>query len=370
MLRVLHIIPNLNKGGAERLVLDICNELKKRDDIEVKLICFHENNAYSFLTDSIDYSVVPASVSLSVKGKPRVDVEILQKAIQEFEPDVVHSHLFETEIVMSELNIFGAKHFSHFHDNMVQFERPSLSTLFNKTKFTNAFERRHVIKSYHRKETELIGVSNDCFRFIKENLPKSFKSHLQLNAINLDRFESKEHSRQPNRIVTIGSLVEKKGHTLAIETIVELKKRGLFYSLEILGDGPLRRDLENYCQDLQISDQIIFHGLVDYPELIMESASLYLHTASYEPFGLVLIEAMAAGLPVICTDGIGNRDLIQNSLNGFMVSERKPTLLADKIELLSQDSELLESMRKDARKFSLSYDIKNYVDKLLLFYRG
>lgn len=72
MLHILYIIPRLNKGGAERLCLDICNGLQKREDVKVKLITFSEENSYPFLTENIDWQVVPASVKLSLHRRNKI----------------------------------------------------------------------------------------------------------------------------------------------------------------------------------------------------------------------------------------------------------------------------------------------------------
>ena len=85
-LKILHIIPNLRKGGAERLVLDICNNLNKQKDCEVTLITFRDDNSYSFLINELDWKVIPSSVQLSISGKSIIDVQQLQDYIDTFHP--------------------------------------------------------------------------------------------------------------------------------------------------------------------------------------------------------------------------------------------------------------------------------------------
>ena len=95
---------------------------------------------------------------------------------------------------------------------------------------------------------------------------------------------------------------------------------------------------------------------------------MYLHTAKYEPFGLVILEAMAAGLPVVCTDGYGNRDLIKEGKNGFMISKRSPSLIADKIELLMGNDNLRSTMGNFANRYSHKFDISIYTKELMGLY--
>ena len=168
----------------------------------------------------------------------------------------------------------------------------------------------------------------------------------------------------------IGSLVPKKGHILAVEVIQELKKRELMFCLDILGKGELEEELKESVRQLDVSDLVTFHGVVDDPENYLRGAFCYLHTAIYEPFGLVLIEAMAAGLPVVCTDAIGNRDLIIEGKNGFMLKKRDPFPLADKIEYLLNNDNVRKKMVEKAILFSENFDIRNYCSRLISIYNN
>ena len=122
MLKILQIIPNLRKGGAERLVLDICNELNNQQTIEVQLVTFSKENEYSFLTKNIDWDIIPSKVIPSITKKATLDITLLQEKIDAFQPDIIHTHLYEAEMVLSQINIGKAKRFSHFHDNIIQLD--------------------------------------------------------------------------------------------------------------------------------------------------------------------------------------------------------------------------------------------------------
>ena len=115
---------------------------------------------------------------------------------------------------------------------------------------------------------------------------------------------------------------------------------------------------------------MVLHGNVDLIEKFLQKSKVYLHTAKHEPFGLVLIEAMACGLPVVCSDGKGNRDLIQEGENGFMVLERDPEMLADKIELLLKNDTVRIEMGKKAHAFAQDFGMKKYVDSLVNLYES
>jgi glycosyltransferase involved in cell wall biosynthesis len=369
-LRITHIIPNLKKGGAERLALNSVNALQSLSNIEVQLITLSNENDYSFLSNSINWQVIPSRVIPSLSGKTIVEVKQLQEYIDTFQPDVIHSHLFETEMILAHILLpVKTKRIVHFHDNMHQFRNFQLKTLFNKTYLTDFFEKRIVLKSYSE-NTTAICISKDAQQFADNVLPGSISKKLLHNAIDLVRFQPLEKQIKSNEITIIGSLVDKKGQQLAIYCIAELKNRGVELHLNILGDGVNRMALQNQIDQLRLQNSVTIHGNVEFPEQFLQSSSIYLHTAIYEPFGLVLIEAMACGLPVVCTDGKGNRDLIHEGENGFMVWERDPKLLADKIELLFKNDNLRMEMGEKARVFAQEFGMKKYVDQLLLIYKS
>ena len=106
MLNVLHIIPDLSKGGAERISLDICNELQKRENVLTKIIVFRDVNHYEFLSKDLDIEIIPSSVSISIKSPPQTDVSLLQSSVDSFRPDVLHLHLFESVFVNQLMDSF------------------------------------------------------------------------------------------------------------------------------------------------------------------------------------------------------------------------------------------------------------------------
>jgi glycosyltransferase involved in cell wall biosynthesis len=105
---------------------------------------------------------------------------------------------------------------------------------------------------------------------------------------------------------------------------------------------------------------------VENVEQYLWQSDVYVHTATYEPLGLVLLEAMAAGFPVISLDGGGNRDLMINGKNGFLIEKQDPKEFADRILEVYQNNEISNFNAEFAKQF----DIKTYCDKLLEIYQS
>lgn len=370
-MKILHIIPNLKKGGAERLVTDIVRELKKRSGIEVCLVLFRNEIEYDIEDIKDAVKVIPASVQLSLWKKNKLNTDQLQAFINNFQPDIIHSHLFEAEIVSRSCLFSKALWFSHFHDNMVQFENFSLKTIFNKTKLTNFFEKLTLFKNYKKNGgNTFIAISQDSFKYAKKTCGNYPVIYLP-NAINYDKFYAPIRKEiKKIKIVNVGSFVSKKNQQFLVSIGMELAKRNLDFEIHFLGDGELKNRIEKEVNSLSLSKYFYFQGNVNEVENHLNNANIYVHTAIYEPFGLVLLEAMTAGLPVITLDGNGNRDLIEEGKNGYMIYDENLETFAYRIIELWNNKEMYLTMSKYAQEYAKQYDIKPYVDKLLVFYQS
>ena len=145
-MKILHIIPSLEIGGAERLAIDIVGALNKVDKIDASLVVLHDNIAYDVSSIEQVLKVIPAKIHLSIYRRNKFDLAKLQNYVDEFAPDVIHTHLYEAEIIAKSLRYSKASWFCHFHDNMPQMARFSLKTVFNKSLLINFFERSYLLQ--------------------------------------------------------------------------------------------------------------------------------------------------------------------------------------------------------------------------------
>lgn len=375
-LKVLHIIPLLSKGGAERLVLDICIELSKRQNVEVKLISFSDKNEYLYLSEAINYEIIPAQVIPSILKKSVVKIDKLLISIQKFNPNIIHTHLFEAEIISRWLPLKNISYITHCHDNMKQFNNISWQTFLSKEKITNYYEKLLIINRYKKSNNHFIAISNDTEQYYKQTLPPNLSENIHTlpNSINFNRFYNPNkktqgiNKNQSVKLISVGSLVNKKNQIFLIDVVnaLHLKKHKVF--LDLLGDGPNKTLIDEKILNYKLQKYVSLKGNVEVVEDYLHNATIYVHSALYEPFGLALLEAMATGLPVVCLDGKGNRDIISNGVNGFMVYEQNADLFAEKIIELINNRELYISISNNAVEFARKHDIKEYVDKLMEIY--
>jgi glycosyltransferase involved in cell wall biosynthesis len=366
-MKILHIIPNLKKGGAERLVLDICNELQKREGVIVKLITFKPDNEYEFLSENIDWEVVPAFVELSLVRKNIIQVELLQKAIEDFQPDIIHSHLYEADLVSRSCLFPNAKWFFHCHSNLKVFKK---NHKVLKNNIVYKFERNYLFNRFKENGgNNFIAISKNTFNYFKDKV-KDYSLSFLPNAIDYTRFYVLEEKKLNNilQLVNIGSLTKLKNQVFLIEVANYLKQLDIDFKLYILGEGVLRNILEEKIKKYSLQNNVILVGSINDVNIYLKECDIYLHSSTSESFGLTTIEAMAAGLPVVTLDAGGNKDLIVEGKNGFLLKTEDVKNFTDKILEIHQNPEKHQQMSNFAKDFAKQYDIVEYVDKLSQLY--
>ncbi len=116
------------------------------------------------------------------------------------------------------------------------------------------------------------------------------------------------------------------------------------YRLDVYGEGESRRRIEREIGRLRLQDRVMLHGSVAEPWTALRSMDVLVLPSAAEGFGLVLIEAMAAGVPVIATDVPGIRDVVQHQLTGWLVPVASPRKLAEAIALICSNPRLRKAL--------------------------
>jgi colanic acid/amylovoran biosynthesis glycosyltransferase len=180
------------------------------------------------------------------------------------------------------------------------------------------------------------------------------------------------------RLITVARLVEKKGLQYSIRAVANLVRQFPELDYTIVGDGYLRRDLSLLIEQLNLRENVRLVGWKTQEEIrqlfakshIFVLASVSSSDGDFEGQGLVLQEAQAMGLPVICTNHNGFPESIVDGQTGFLVSERDAEALSLKLEELICQPNLCCSMGKKGRVFvETEFDLRKRNDALVELYR-
>ncbi len=136
-----------------------------------------------------------------------------------------------------------------------------------------------------------------------------------------------------------------------------------------LGDGELNREEKTMAQHLGLTARVIFAGQVENVRQAFMASDLYIMPSRYEGLGMSCLEASVCGLPALVYDVWGLKDVVENGVNGFMVSQT-PHALAQKINKLYKDKVLLKKLGKNSIEISnKNFSAKKSMEKLLRLYR-
>lgn len=157
-----------------------------------------------------------------------------------------------------------------------------------------------------------------------------------------------EPQRQPPRILMVARFQRQKDHQTLLQALSGLC--GLDWELTLVGDGPLRLQMEAVARSLRLSERVRFVGTrYDVAEL-MASAQIYTLTSNWEGLPRSIIEGMRAGLPVVASDVGGVCELVTNGETGYLVGRRNPDMLRDRLGRLIGDAHLRASFGAAARR--------------------
>lgn len=158
-----------------------------------------------------------------------------------------------------------------------------------------------------------------------------------------------------NIIVKVSRLVNGKGLDNLIRIFATLNPKG--WCLQIVGDGPLRGELEQLAKELEIVDKVIFTGFQKDIDLYLSQASIFAFASESEGFPNALLEAMCSGLACVSFDcPTGPSDIIIDGENGFLVDMGRNEDYANKLEKLMTNKALRNEFSKEAIKLKEQHD--------------
>jgi glycosyltransferase involved in cell wall biosynthesis len=321
--RILLLLTDLKIGGTPTVVRELALRLSREPDVEIHVASLdHPGPVSQELTDH----GIPVS-SLNAKGPFDLSVICrLHQLISRHHFDTVFSFLIHANAAATLASLFSGN---------IRFLQSIQTTQPN--------PRWHwLVQSIIQHAAEKIVVPSPSVAAIAKTWADVPADKIQIipNAIDLNEFNIPP-SPHRNRIGFIGRLDPIKRIGDLIHAMPLLSPE---ITLHIFGEGSERSQIESLIHSLNLKDRITLHGPVPHPRDALSQIDLLVLPSAAEGFGLVLIEAMAAGIPLIATNVPGIRDIVFHEKNGLLVNRGDIHALAVSIEKLQHDLQLRKNL--------------------------
>lgn len=371
-IKILFTITDLGKGGAERFLLDLITELDNYPTIEYRIASLFKSVQYEEFRNNDRIHFLNYK-TFSLRGENKN--EEYSQLLDSFQPDIIHSNRFLGEFITTYDIRSDIQYVCHGHDNMIQFQPFTVQTLFNKKRLLNYLEYRFLKKKkYFNILTYFIANSTHTFQYFKEVLPQKQNKNIKLIQLgfNFDLFFAEKEFKPISKvkIINVGSYQPKKNQVFLVDVAEALKTKGVDFEMNLIGHGSEYDLVKEKIAQKGLTQHVFQRGLQSNVQEWYQNSDIYVHSANYEPFGLVLLEAMAAGLPIVTLDGKGNRDIIENDKNGYLFKEENATLFADKIIEYTSDREKYKNLSTYAQEYAKQFDVSLKVKELVEFYES
>lgn len=337
-MKIALVIPSLRRGGAERVMVGLANEMSARRH-EVHLATFESE------IDPDGYALHPkVSVTrlggLSASANPISGlfanlgrVRKLRRWLRANRPEVCISFMTQTNVCA----LLAAKGIA--------------PVIVSERLVPWAMPERRIWESLRRKTygtaASLVLQSTAVEQWAKQNWPNLRTRVIPNPAPEVQNFEGKREMT----VISVGRLSHEKGHDLLLRAWPAVQELFPEWKLQIVGDGPNREEWEHLAGRLNIRHSTTFLGQ---SSLVMEQiarASIFVLPSRTEGFPNVILEAMAVGTPVVAADcPVGPGEIIESGETGILVAPEDPVALANALISLIPDPDRQSELALEAQR--------------------
>jgi glycosyltransferase involved in cell wall biosynthesis len=315
-MKIVHILPKFDTGGAEKFCVDMCNTLAQKNDNEVSLVVLGTIDDDEILAKQVDESVT--LIPLNKQGKSLKVIYDLYNLLHQIKPDVTHTHMRAQAYAGIPLIALGVPNIHTIH-NLAQKEiggkvRTFYKFLYKKFNFTPVAISDEVLISMHEEYGDEFNekIDNGAKALTKSPLFDETKAY----------FESLRTSENTKIFVSVGRLSDQKNYLMMIKVFQELFEEGLDAKLLIIGSKTNDKPYADRCiEAIQPHDDIFLLGEKSNIGDYLYNCDAFLLSSIYEGMPISILEAMSVGKPTISTPVGGVVDIIEDGLNGYLSEE-------------------------------------------------
>ena len=344
--KVLIVLPELETGGGQRMALSIAHKIDS-EDVRIRVLVLYPRCG-NILEKVADEWGLDVQYLQKKSGADLGCILQIYRGIRQFQPDVIHAHLRVMPYLLLPMCLSKTRLRYYTVHNLAD-------------KDARGIKRRILRFAFRHCHVQPVAISDLCRSTISEvyGIPEQMIPCIYVS-IEINRFTRPEEYEFNSifRFVATGRLTNQKNYPLMLRAFADIHRRFPDTELVIMGDGDLREILEKQCEELGISNSVLFTGNIPDVERYLWSAQAYLMSSDYEGLPQSVQEAMAAGLPIISTKAGGVVDVVENGKNGILVNCGDQTGLTVAMERLLLSPELCRQFSERSATLAQKYSIE------------
>ena len=342
-------IPSLQGGGAQRVVVNLANALTEMTDHPIHVVLAHKVGRF---VDELRPEV--KIIDLGTKRASR-SILALGRYMRRERPLAMISTLNYANVICLVSGLLAGRPCRLIvrEANVV---RRSSGTSLEGIKATAVL---YLMRLLYPRADRVVAICRDVEQSMLDAGIKIRDKMVRIgNPVQLKSWQAGGDQldwlpRNGTRLVcAMGRLTRQKGFDILLDAFARLEDKSLH--LAILGEGPLRSELERRAEELGVRSRVHMPGFVASPGAVLHRSELFVLSSRWEGFVNVLLEALAAGVPVVAANCPGAaREILENGAHGHLVAPEDPDALAEGIErALKSPAGTSESRKKRAADFS------------------
>lgn len=308
-MKVLHLIKVKGIGGAEQHLLALLPSLRQRG-VDAQVLSLDAGADAARFHRALDERGVPwQRVATGFDVSPRLGISVV-RAVRAAHPDLLHTHMVHGDVYGS----VAAK----------MLRLPFVSSRHNDDRYLLG-PFRYVDRAFMKRVRRLIAISDSVRDFlVRAGLPAD---KLLTIHYGLDELPSAPSELTPEQagippdaplVLAIGRLIAQKDHDTLLRAFTLAREHHPDARLAILGWGVLEQQTRELIHELGLDDSVVLPGRVE-PRAWLERADIFAHSSRWEGFGIVLLEAMLARLPVVATRVSAIPEIVADGETGLLV---------------------------------------------------
>lgn len=344
-INVLHLLTTLSLGGTETMIYNLVQDKSLDDKVDYTLVVLKDIINEELKEELLNIKDCKIYIFDQKDFKHPKTLFKLLKIIIKNKIDIVHSHgekwSFYCKLLMPWVKLVRTTHDTTVVKNYSNFWVFLVKRIVD---MNTAISDAVLAEFKDRKINNVVKVYNGIkvSRFAKEKTEKNSDNNI-LKIVNVARL-----------------MLPKKGQDILINALSECKQRGLQFSCDFIGgtyNEISETTLRNLVKEKHLENEIKFVGEEYHIENLLSNYDVFILPSRFEGFGLVLLEAMASGLPVIASNIDGPIELINDGENGLLFESENPIDLADKIEYIYNNRTKLKELAETASLYVQNFDI-------------